>query len=230
MSDALRFSVFHDVFFPADDEGASQEASDLKLQKVIRFQPELDTSIADLGLVVFDFETTGLDSNADQIIEVGALKIENGEVVKEFSTLVDPGVEISEQVQNITGIDSAMLRGQPKIGDILGEFLDFFSASVLVAHNAEFDMAFLRAACRRQGVQLQWPALCTLKMARQLIPELGSKNLDTLAEHYELSFEARHRSIGDCKVTAAVMQEMLSEHAADFKNFGSLKEFYVTKS
>lgn len=230
MSDSLRFSVFNEVFFPSDISTESDAEQHLQLQKVIRFQPNPNLLRDHLSMVVFDFETTGLDSDSDQIIEIGAIKLNGNVEGEQFSVLIDPGMELSEEVCNITGITNDMLKGQPKISDVLDDFLEFIKGSVLVAHNAEFDMAFLRNACRRQGVQLQWPSFCTLKMARQLLPELGSKNLDSLAEHYGLTFEARHRSIGDCKVTGAVLHEMLDENSEDFLTWQDLQEFYVTKS
>ena len=230
LSEQLQFSVFQDVFFPAEDESLDQQQMNLTLEKVIRFQLDPQTLFNGMPLVVFDFETTGLDSKSDLIIEVGAVRIENGQPVGEFSTLINPGVSLSEQVVSITGINDEMLVGQPPIEDVLGDFVSFFEGATLVAHNAEFDMAFLTAACQRIGWRLQWPAFCTLKMARRILPQLESRNLDTLAGHYDLSFEARHRSIGDVKVTCAVMNEMLADLGDELKSWSDLKDFYVTRS
>jgi len=230
LSDQLQYSVFHDVFFPNNSDDEDADVSDLTLERVIRFKLNPDHVFKNLPMVVFDFETTGLDSKVDHIIEVGAVRLEQGKPVAEFSELINPGMALSEQVVNITGITDKMLEGQPTIDQVLGNFIDFFKGAVLVAHNAEFDMGFLTAACRKQGWHLQWPAFCTLKMARQVLPQLESRNLDTLAEHYELEFEARHRSIGDVKVTVAVMEEMLADMEVTPERWDDLKDFYVVRS
>jgi len=223
----LEHSMFYDVFFgQAEHEDHNQQA-DLQLQKVLRFSPSLKTSIKSSRLVVFDFETTGLDSEIDQIIEIGALLVEGGKPVQEFSTLVKPTVELEDTITKITGITKSMLADKPAIEDVLPEFLRFFDGSILVAHNAEFDMGFLRKASALQGYQIDWPCFCTLKLARQLLPDLESKNLDTLAEHYNLSFEARHRSIGDCKVTSSVLHALLREEGEHLKSWQDFEPFYV---
>jgi len=204
----LHHSMFFDVFFSQEDSLNDQQ-QDLHLKKVLRFLPPHQSPISNGRLVIFDFETTGLDSRRDQIIEIGGLLTENGRIVDEFSSLINPDQPLTDTIVKITGITDAMLQDQPRIDQVLPEFLKFIEGSILVAHNAEFDMGFLKAAAERLGFQLDWPCFCTLKLARELLPELESKNLDTLAKHFGLSFEARHRSIGDCKVTSAVLQSML---------------------
>jgi len=124
------------------------------------------------NLVVFDVETTGLDSKLDRIIEIGAQKIRGNKTIGEFSTLIRPDVPISDDVTRMTGITEEMLADQPCIEEILPEFIDYFGDSILVAHNAEFDISMLKAACSRIGVQLDWPCFCTLKMARQFLSQL----------------------------------------------------------
>ena len=123
----------------------------------------------------------------------------NGKVVDELSTLIEVDTPIPEVVQKITGITPDMLVGQPRIESFLPKLYKFIEGSVLIAHNAEFDMSFLSAESGRLGFDINWPCFCTLKMARDLLSDLPKKNLDTLAEHYNLSFEARHRSIGDAE-------------------------------
>lgn len=223
----LEHSMFYDVFFGASEQENQNQQSDLQLQKVLRFRPSLQQPIQASKLVVFDFETTGLDSEIDQIIEIGALLVEDGKPVKEFSTLVKPTVELEDTITKITGITKSMLEDQPAIEDVLPDFLRFFDGCILVAHNAEFDMGFLRKASALQGYQIDWPCFCTLKLARQLLPDLESKNLDTLAEHYDLNFEARHRSIGDCKVTSSVLRALLREEGEHLRSWRDFEPFYV---
>ena len=231
MSDALHHSIFHQVFFPeTNDTHDGIPADDLVLRKVVRYHPDQNLFLLDNPLVIFDFETTGLDSSQDRIIEVGAVRWEGMKVVDEFSYLIQPEMPLSQEVINITGITDEMLEGQPLWQDILPKFLKFFDGSILVAHNAEFDMGFLRTSCLRQGYQLEWPAFCTLKMARQALPHLESKSLDALAAHYELQFEARHRSIGDVKVTTSVLESMLQHELADLQTWQDVQPFAVTRT
>lgn len=225
----LAYTIFQDAFFPdADsDDADGSYRSQLRLEKVTRFQVDHDAIMQETPLVVFDFETTGLDTQNDYVIEVGALKTLNGRICDEFSFLIQPPIPLTESVTTITGITTEMLQGQPTIDEVLPQFLAYIENSILVAHNAAFDMAFLQTICARQGIQIEWPAFCTLRMARQLLPQLESKNLDSLAEHYHLTFEARHRSIGDCKVTSAVLQSMLAEEAPDFVTWQHFQPFVI---
>jgi DNA polymerase III epsilon subunit family exonuclease len=220
--------MFYDVFFPNDEDGDDVAQRQLHLKRVLRFQPPKIQPIDQQSLVVFDFETTGLDVLKDEIIEIGGLLIEGGKPVKEFSSLVKPDVPLTDNIVKITGITEDMLADQPRINEILPEFLKFIDGSILVAHNADFDMAFLKAASERLGYQLDWPCFCTLKLARQLLPDLESKNLDTLAAHYGLTFESRHRSIGDCKVTSSVLQAFLKEDGAQLTTWNDFQPFAVT--
>lgn len=223
----LQHSMFQSVFFPPEGEDGGNSDSELLLQKVLRFQAPSNRPIKSCRLVVFDFETTGLDTLNDQIIEIGGLIVENGQAKGEFSTLIKPDIPLPAAAAKITGITEEMLADKPSIEEELPKFLKFIEGSILVAHNAEFDMAFLRNTCERLGYQIQWPSFCTLKLARALLPDLESKNLDTLAEHYQLSFEARHRSIGDCKVTSAVLQSFLTKEGAHLQNWADFEPYSV---
>ena len=225
----LKHSLYYDVLFPKDSDSEGSSSANLFLKKVLRFQPQLDLLLGSAPMVIFDFETTGLDSYRDRIIEIGGLRIENGQSVKEFSTLIDPNIPLPETAAAITGITQEMLTGQPTIEEKLPEFLEFIKGAILVAHNAEFDMAFLRNNCERQGIQLEWPSFCTLKLARHLLPDLESKSLDALAEYYNLTFESRHRSIGDCKVTSSVLQSFLTNEGKHLERWGDFNPFIVAK-
>ena len=228
MNAALQYSMFHKVLFPEIQQVIDHENSDaFVLSRVIRYLLDRQTSMKGLPIVLFDFETTGFDPHSDRIIEIGAMKILDGEIVGEFSSLVNPERPLSSASKTITGISDDMLVGQPKIGEVLPKFMEFFSGAVLVAHNAEFDMGFLRANAGRLGVLLSWPCYCTLKLARAYLPQLESRSLDALAQFYGLSFEARHRSIGDVKVTAAVLQKLLHENMASLSEWQHFAPFTV---
>lgn len=227
MSTLLSYSMFHEVLFPPTRKKDDSEAnSSLSLRSTSRFLVEPSTPFADLKLVLFDFETTGLDAGVDKIIELGAISVANGEVVDEFSSLIDPGVKLPEHIISITGIDDAMLKGQPREAEIVPKFLDFIKGAVLVAHNADFDMAFLKQSVSRLSIDLEWPCFCTLKMARQLVLDVEKRDLDTLANHYGLTFEARHRSIGDVKVTKAVMDKIIEGEGSHLKYWRDFHPYY----
>lgn len=215
----LKYTMFQDVFFPPEQEESSTEFG---LRQMVHFDLGVDAKVLELPMVVFDLETTGLDPRANRIIEIGAQKILNGRVIAEFETFVDPQTPLPEICQQITGITPDMVVGQPVLREVLPKFFSFISGSVLVAHNASFDMGFVRSQSAMLGYDFDWPSLCTLKLAREFLSSLPRKNLDTLAEHYGLSFEARHRSIGDVKVTAAVLEHLLKAEAADLMTW---KEF-----
>jgi DNA polymerase III epsilon subunit family exonuclease len=185
----------------------------------------LEERFAQLPLVVFDFETTGLDTKTDRIIEIGAVKYKGRNEVARYSQLVDPGREISEDITCVTGITQDMLVGQPSIADVLPSFHDFLRGCVGVAHNAEFDTSILSWESTRLGIQCDYFVVCTLRMARELVKS-ERKNLDALAAHYGLSFESRHRSIGDILVTASVLWHMLDEnrHLVTLRDFSPFQE------
>jgi DNA polymerase-3 subunit alpha (Gram-positive type) len=164
--------------------------------------------LADLPLVIFDFETTGLDVKTSRIIEIGAIKFENRKEVKRLSTLVHPGMAISSEITQITGLTNEMLVGAPSASEVMEEFHDLLRGCVGVAHNAEYDCQILGYESARLGVQCSYTVLCTLKMARTLL-DVPRRNLDALAEHFGLTFESRHRSIGDILVTAEVLWRMI---------------------
>jgi DNA polymerase III epsilon subunit family exonuclease len=220
--------MFHQVLLPPLRHQEDDSHQVLQLRRTIRFEAEPDLRIEEAQIVIFDFETTGLDFEQDQIIEIGAIKIKGGAAIDQYSSFVQPTIALPEIVQNITGITPEMLEGQPRIDDVLGVFLKFIQGSILVAHNAEFDMGMLKAACLRQGIDLDWPVFCTLKMARELLPDLEKRTLDALAQHFGLEFESRHRSIGDVKVTAAVLQELLTADEMDLSLWRHLQRFYVS--
>jgi DNA polymerase III epsilon subunit family exonuclease len=222
----LQHSIFYEVLFPAVAVNPADQER-FSLLRCIAFEPLQGTLLAASPIVVFDLETTGLSPEHDQIIEIGAQKIVEGAVVAEFSTLISCPRKLSRAVAQLTGISDQMLVGQPELEGVIEDFLTFIDGCILVAHNASFDMGFIRATCKRFGIELTWPVMCTLKLARELLPDLARKNLDTLAEHFGLDFEARHRSIGDVKVTAAVLSEMLAEEGKHLRSWQDFAPFTV---
>jgi DNA polymerase III epsilon subunit family exonuclease len=217
--------MFYKVLFP--ERLVQQDTRQFALRRPIQFLLEPTAILRNLPYVVFDFETTGLDHAYDRIIEIGAQKILNGQVLGEMTSLVRVDGDLSRVIQKITGISPEMLADQPTIEECLPSFLSFIEGSVLVAHNASFDLNFLKSEASRQGVDLEWATLCTLKMARMLLPELERKNLDSLAQHYGLTFESRHRSIGDVKVTAQILSLLLENKAKEMIEWQDFVPFQI---
>ena len=124
---------------------------------------ELGSALRDITFVVVDLEITGGRPDEDGITEIGAVKVRGGEVIGELATLIDPGRGVPPQITELTGITTAMLRDAPPIRTVLPSFLEFAAGAVLVAHNAPFDMGFLRAACTRNG--MVWPKPRVLSMS-----------------------------------------------------------------
>lgn len=158
----------------------------------------------DSSYIVFDIETTGLSAENDKITEIGAVKVLNGEVVDTFSTFVNPEVHIPSKITQLTGITDEMVADAPKIEDILPEFLEFCEGSVLVAHNASFDVGFIRVNARRLNIDFEFTVLDTLQLARKMFPELKSHKLNIVANHLEVRLDNHHRAVDDSKATAEI--------------------------
>ena len=160
--------------------------------------------------VVCDVETTGLSARATGIIEIAAARVRGGRIVAEFAQLVDPGVRLPPFITQLTGIADAMLVGQPRIAAVWPQFTEFLSTDVLVAHNARFDLSFLNAAAlAHDGRPIANPTLCTLQLARRLLPGLRRRGLDALAAHFAIPQSDRHRALGDVRITVEVLFRLL---------------------
>jgi DNA polymerase III subunit epsilon len=169
---------------------------------------EVGTALAEVTFVVVDLETTGGSPTDDAITEIGAVKVRGGEVLGEFQTLVDPGRDIPPYISVLTGITSAMVVAAPRIATVLPSFLEFARGAVLVAHNAPFDIGFLKAACAATGVA--WPAAAsvdTAVLARRLLTrdEVPNCKLATLAPYFATSTEPCHRALADARATVDVL-------------------------
>ena len=175
--------------------------------------PELDNRpLAALNYTVFDTETTGLEPSAgDEIVSVGAVRIVNGRLLEQevFEQLVDPRRSMSAEAGRITGIENAMLTNQPTIDKVLPAFRAFCEDTVLVAHNAAFDMRFLHMKEGATGVRFTQPVLDTLLLSAVLHPELPSHGLEAIAERMGVNPIGRHTAVGDAIVTAEVFLRMI---------------------
>ena len=170
-------------------------------------------------IVCFDIETTGLKVTQEAITEIGAVRLRNGEIVETFQTFVDPERRLTPEIIGLTGITDEMLRGAPKLKDALTAFLAFAGNAPLAAHNAEFDISFIRAGCRKCGIPFEPTYIDTLILAQNLLPGLGKYKLDIVAEHLQLPQFNHHRASDD----AVPVAQMLT------KFFPMLEERGVTR-
>ncbi|MGO4956457.1 DEDD exonuclease domain-containing protein [Luteococcus sp. Sow4_B9] len=172
---------------------------------------DLGTHLSEVTFVVVDLETTGGGPDS-AITEVGAVKVRGGEVLGEFQTLVDPETHIPASIAVLTGITDRMVASSPTISQVLPSFLEFARGSVLVAHNAGFDIGFLKRACERQEVP--WPGntvVDTVALARQVLlrDEVPNCKLATLAAHFRTTTEPNHRALSDARATVDVLHGLL---------------------
>ncbi len=171
-----------------------------------RMGNKLITYVSDY--VVFDLETTGISCASDDVIEISAVKVCGGQVVGEFSTLVNPGRPIPWQATQVNGITNEMVAGSPDFQEVLAAFLDFAGDAVLVGHNIHsFDMKFLYRDSRRFWNRIpDNDYVDTLQIGRMCLPRLGHHRLVDLAEYYGISSEGAHRALNDCRMNQQVFE------------------------
>ena len=173
--------------------------------------------------VVLDVETTGLNTFTDEIIEIGAVRFENGVEVAEFSELINPGRPLPDKIVEITGITSAMLRDQRTLKEAMPDFARFCQGAVLVAHNASFDLAFFRRAFKLIDEPFEFTTLDTLALARNQYPNFKSHKLGNICKMLGVSLTNAHRAVHDARATALVLMKMLAEIRAQ-KDVSLLRE------
>ena len=172
----------------------------------------------DGSFVVFDIETTGFSPVHDRIIEIGAVKVEKGEIKERFSSFVNPDVPIPLEIEKLTGIHDGMVVDAPMIEEALPHFLEFCQDAVLVAHNASFDMSFIIENTRRLGLKKEFTYVDTVGIARLLLPHQAKHKLDAVAKTLGISLENHHRAVDDAEATAEIFLKfipMLREAGAD---------------
>ena len=170
------------------------------------------------NFVVFDLETTGLSPEKNRIIEIGAVRVERGEIVDRFSAFVNPEVPIPFEIEKLTGINDAMVIDAPKIEEILPKFLDFCGEAALVGHNAAFDVSFVAHNAARLGIPFSPTVLDTVTLAQHLLPNLNRYKLDTVAKALNVSLENHHRAVDDAGATAeifAAFVKMLADRGVE---------------
>ena len=179
--------------------------------------------------VVFDLETTGFSANYDKIIEIGAVKVENGKITDKFSEFINPKVPIPFKIEQLTGINDSMVMNADTIDLVLPKFIDFVGSAVMVAHNADFDMSFIFKNARDINLDLEYTIIDTVSLARVLIPSISRYKLDNVAKALGVKLENHHRAVDDAGCTSEIFVkfiEMLKER--DITNLDEVNE--ISKS
>jgi len=169
-------------------------------------------------VIVVDFETTGMSPDyGDRAIEVGAVKLQRGEVVDRFQCLMNPGIRVNGFIEDYTGITNAMLKQAPPCDEVMGEFADFIADSNLVAHNASFDRRFLDAECCRISRDYKGEFACSMLVARRVYPDAPNHKLGTLVEFKCLPSDGTfHRALADAEMTTHLWLGMLNDISSRF--------------
>ena len=172
--------------------------------------PSLDAT----SFVITDTETTGPKEGRDRVIEIGAVKVQDGEILDRFQSLVNPERTVPKNIQRLTGINTPMVMEAPLMNEVMPAYLDFLGDGVLVAHNLSFDKRFLNAELAALDHDpLANRMLCSLKLARRLLPGLKSRGLSALSSFYNVNVNGRHRALGDAEATGIIFKRFLSQCA-----------------
>jgi DNA polymerase III epsilon subunit family exonuclease len=185
-------------------------------------------NLADTVFVVFDLETTGAKAPPCRVTEIGAYRLKNGKITEEFQTLVNPETTIPPFISQLTGISNQMVRAAPTFREVANDFLDFIGDSVLVAHNAHFDMRFLNHEIGRiyADYRVANPSLCTVRLSRRLVPNVENHRLNTLADYYSVALVNHHRASDDAHATAHIFVNLLEElHKRGVRDLATVKKF-----
>lgn len=164
---------------------------------------------------VLDVETTGGSSSTHRVIEVGAVKVQNGRIIEEFQSLINPGRHIPAFIEQYTGISNEMVAGAPLFSDIAEKLAAFMEGTIFVAHNVRFDYGFMQREFARAGIEFSAPTLCTCAGMRKAYPGISSYSLKNLTAHFQISLENHHRALCDAKASAELLMLMNEKRQID---------------
>lgn len=170
-----------------------------------------DQRIEKATFVVVDVETTGMSAASGRITEIAMMKVRDGTLVDEFSTLINPLQTIPASITRLTGIDNLMVEDAPPAREVVPFIAEFLKGGIFVAHNVEFDWGFVTHTLRRErGLEITNPRLCTVKLSARIFPQLPSKSLGPVTDFLQIKIPERHRASGDAYATALVLVKYLS--------------------
>ena len=177
--------------------------------------------------IVFDIETTGLDSSYDEVIEIGAIKVHNNKIVSKFNSLVKPRNEIDEYITELTGITNEMVKDAPTIEEILPEFMNYVGNDILIGHNVNFDINFIYDNLYRNKFDvLTNDFIDTMRISRKLLPELPHHRLIDLANYFEVDATNNHRSLKDCEITMNIYEQLKNVALEKYVNVEKFKDAF----
>jgi DNA polymerase III epsilon subunit family exonuclease len=185
-----------------------------------------------IDFVIVDVETTGAKTPHSRIIEIGAYRIKESQVVAKFETLVNPQITIPPFITRLTGISNEMVKHAPTFSEIVHPWLEFLTDAVLVAHNASFDVRFLNHEISLifPGKRMTNTQLCTVNLARRALPGLLNYRLHTIAEHFSITIHQRHRAGSDASATAEIFLHILKLlHQHSVTNLAEARKFRLSK-
>ena len=177
--------------------------------------------------IVFDIETTGLDSSYDEVIEIGAIKVKNNKIVSKFNSLVKPKNEIDEYITELTGITNEMVKDAPTIEEILPDFMNYIGNDILIGHNVNFDINFIYDNLYRNKFDvLTNDFIDTMRISRKLLPELPHHRLIDLAKYFKIDSTNNHRSLKDCEITMNVYENLKEIALQKYDNVDEFKNAF----
>lgn len=181
--------------------------------------------------VVFDIETTGLDPEFDEIIEIGAVKIKDGIKIDTFNSLIKPEYEIDEFITELTGITNGMVENAPSIDEVLPKFMDFIRDYIIIGHNVNFDINFIYDNLEELNIPpITNDFVDTLRISRRLIPELKHHKLSDLANYFNIDTNGSHRSLKDVEITLEVLKNLNTMIIEKHQNMDNFKDACKPKS
>lgn len=175
-----------------------------------------------------DIETTGVNAKWDRIIEIGAVKVRDGNVTETFSELINPGVNVSTYITELTGINNQMLEGKPTIEEVLPKFVEFAGDDYLLGHNIMFDYGFLKQNAINLNISFNKSGIDTLKIARKTLKGLESRGLEYLCKYYGIKDENHHRAFNDADVTSQLYLILMNEFGGELPGLFEPKELIYT--
>ena len=177
--------------------------------------------------IVFDIETTGLDSSYDEVIEIGAIKVKNNKTVSKFNSLVKPKNEIDEYITELTGITNEMVKDAPTIEEVLPDFMDYIGNDILIGHNVNFDINFIYDNLYRNKLDvLTNDFIDIMRISRNLLPELPHHRLIDLAKYFKIDSTNNHRSLKDCEITMNVYENLKEIALQKYDNVDEFKNAF----
>ena len=177
--------------------------------------------------IIFDIETTGLDSSYDEVIEIGAIKVKNNKIVSKFNSLVKPKNEIDEYITELTGITNEMVKDAPTIEEILPDFMNYIGNDILIGHNVNFDINFIYDNLYKNKFDvLTNDFIDTMRISRKLLPELPHHRLIDLAKYFKIDSTNNHRSLKDCEITMNVYENLKEIALQKYDNVDEFKNAF----